>query len=288
MPARRHISLKKREVMKLYRLGFRSIKGMAVRLHANTIDGRALIRRILKSEGCRLKRYIWTREEIAILRKHYPHIDGKVLAKKLNRPITSIYGKANILGLRKSAEWLRKKREYWIRLLLRTGKAHRFKEGHPTWNEGLKGLKYPGRKTGQFKKGEPSKRWQGYRNGTISIRREKTGQLYKCIRLGPGKWEPLHHHRWKKAHRPLPKGKLLVFKNRDSLDCRLSNLMLIDRKTHGARWSLTAGGIAKALACIPGGKGKINSHLFHQALKNPALLEAKRRQLELQRTIDAQ
>lgn len=287
MPAKKNIHLSKRSVLQLYRSGLHSIRGIAERLDAYTEEGRKRIRTILEAEGYRPKRYRWTEDEVRLLRKLYPHVDAKIIARKLKRPVCSIYGKVHKLQLKKSAKWWKDKRAYWAKLLQRKGRPYRFKEGHVTWNEGLKGLKFPGSEKGQFKKGQRSVRWNGYRNGMIVIIRDKTGRLYKRIRLRPGKWEYYQRYLWKKHRGPIPRGKLVVFKNRNSMDCRLSNLILIDRKEHGKRWSHTDGGIAKALATESGRKGKINYELFWKLLNDSGLLDAKRRQLELERMIHA-
>jgi hypothetical protein len=285
MPARKKITFRKNQVIRLRESGIKSVRRIAANLGCATEAGKLRVREILESNGYRCRHWKWSKEEITTIRRRYSNILTAIIARELNRPVSSVYNKAHTLGLHKSAEWLKDDLQKLGRKLAILGRATRFKEGHVTWNAGVRGLKFPGSEKGQFKKGQRSKRWHGYRNGTIRIREDKTGRFYKSIRLAPGKWVHLHRYMWEKARGPIPKGKLIVFKNRDSTDCRLRNLLLIDRKTHGARWSATDGGIAKAMACVPGGKGKINQRLFNELMKHPEVLQQKRAQMELQRMI---
>lgn len=288
MPTKKKIQLKKRQIMRLYHSGIHSIRGIAFRLNASTKDGKKFIRGIIESSGHRVRRRLWSRKEIKQLRKLYPDYDAKIVAQKLNRSISSIFGEAHKLKIKKSNQWREKERRRQARTLIKAGKPFRFKEGQIVWNEGMKGLKIPGSKKGQFKKENYSKRWKGYYNGKITLRREGNGRLVKVIRLAPGKWEYYHRYLWMKKHGSIPRGKIIAFKNFDSLDCRLSNLIMINRKQNGARWSLSNGGVAKCLARQRGGRGKLDQRLFNEFMKHPKLLEVKRRQLELQRSINAQ
>jgi hypothetical protein len=108
-------------------------------------------------------------------------------------------------------------------------KRSRFYPGQPPWNKGKKGTHFS--PDTEFKKGcvPHNTKTDGY----ISIRSNfSRKQKYKYIRTGKGKWIELHRWMWEQVYGQLPKGAVLRFKNGDQLDCRLSNLMLIDRKTH--------------------------------------------------------
>ena len=70
-------------------------------------------------------------------------------------------------------------------------------------------------------------------DGAITIHKDtKTGRPYKWIRLGLRKWKTLHVKIWEDKHGPAPTGKIIVFRNKDSMDVRLRNLKMIDRKEH--------------------------------------------------------
>lgn len=62
-------------------------------------------------------------------------------------------------------------------------------------------------------------------NGAIVIRTDtKTRRKYKWIRISKGKWEMLHVRIWKKAGRKIPEGTIIVFKDKDPMNCVLKNL----------------------------------------------------------------
>ncbi len=80
---------------------------------------------------------------------------------------------------------------------------------------------------GQFKKG--SLPHNTLSDNVISTRVDSSGRVLKYIRIGLGKWVELHHYNWKQAGRPSATGKVLIFKDGDTLNCDLSNLELISK-----------------------------------------------------------
>lgn len=56
----------------------------------------------------KLTQKIWTQDEIDLLTKLFPHKENQQVAKKLNRSVSSILGKAYKIGLKKSS-----RREGW-------------------------------------------------------------------------------------------------------------------------------------------------------------------------------
>lgn len=167
-----------------------------------------------------------------------------------------------------------------------------FKKGIVPWNKGMKGLPSVGRmKETQFKKGQVSA--NTLHDGAITIRTDWNGRhdhrRYKWIRLKKGKWRMLHVVIWEKHHGPVSPGHIVVFRNGDSMNCRTANLRCISRQQHAAETRNKDEFIAKCLASIPGaGKGAYDRRLYKAILKQPALIEAKRRQLQLKRSIEGQ
>lgn len=105
-------------------------------------------------------RAYWSKAEVRILRKRYPHDLGADVAAALGRPLRGIYQKAKELGLKKSAKFLASD----LSKRIKRGKQHpamiatRFQRGHVPAN---KGLRRPGWHTGrmretQFKRGQMS------------------------------------------------------------------------------------------------------------------------------------
>lgn len=72
-------------------------------------------------------------------------------------------------------------------------------------------------------------------DGVIVSRTDKTGKNYLYIRESVGKWELLHRHLWRKHHGKIPRGMLVVFKDRNQQNCVIENLELITREENMLR-----------------------------------------------------
>lgn len=114
-------------------------------------------------------------------------------------------------------------------------RASQFQKGQPSMNKGLKPEEYMSpaalekiRKT-QFKKGHLPHNTK--KDGAISIRKHKrTGQAYKYIRIAKGEWVLLHRHMWEQQEGPIPPGYNCQFIDKDTMNCDIDNLYLINRK----------------------------------------------------------
>jgi hypothetical protein len=168
-----------------------------------------------------------------------------------------------------------------------------FRIGHVPSNKGKKMSPaiYKKAKAIMFKKGHLPHNAVGFKDGDISIRydhKNRGGKAYKYIRLALGKWYPLHQHVWEIKHGRLPKGHCLWFKDKDPMNCRLSNLQLITRGENMRRNScsrrLTDGYVAATMARV--GAGTLDKDLLEILLRDKKLIEAKRQYLLLKRTIN--
>ena len=66
--------------------------------------------------------------------------------------------------------------------------------------------------------------------GSISTRRDKNGSLYMHIKIAePRKWQMLHVYIYESKHGKIPKGYCVIFKDKNTLNTRLDNLMLVSR-----------------------------------------------------------
>jgi hypothetical protein len=169
----------------------------------------------------------WTQEEIKLLSELYPDALTADIAKTLKKSIYAVRNKAWQMKLRKSKEFAS-----------RTGKmssnhpnviATRFQRGHNTHNKGKKmsGEVYEKCKNTMFKKGHlPHNTRQEF---DISTRKDKSGRIYKYIRISLGKWVPLHRYLWEKEYGHIPKGYNIQFKDGNSQNVELSNLYMISR-----------------------------------------------------------
>lgn len=106
------------------------------------------------------------------------------------------------------------------------------KKGDVSWNKGRKQTDYMSAeaiertKSTRFKKGNlPHNAKQS--DGIIVSRRDKSGRVYKYIRIGLGKWELLHRHIWEQANGAIPHGFAVVFKDGNTENVVLSNLEMI-------------------------------------------------------------
>lgn len=81
---------------------------------------------------------------------------------------------------------------------------------------------------GRFKKGNLPANTK--RAGTISTRKDKNGSLYMHIKISePNKWKMLHVYIWEQKYGKIPKGYCVIFKDKNTLNTRLDNLMLVSR-----------------------------------------------------------
>jgi len=67
-------------------------------------------------------------------------------------------------------------------------------------------------------------------DGAIVIRhnhKERNSPPYKWLRIAKGKWVMLHRHIWAQANGKVPDGFIVVFKDRNTMNCDINNLELI-------------------------------------------------------------
>lgn len=102
----------------------------------------------------------------------------------------------------------------------------RFKKGSIPANKGTKGL--TGANKTSFAKGNVPASTR--KVGTISTRKDKNERLYMHIKVAePNKWQMLHVYIWENRHGKIPKGYCVIFKDKNTLNVSLSNLMLVSR-----------------------------------------------------------
>lgn len=233
-------------------------------------------------------RKMWTKSEIALLRKLYPTTTGSEIERRLGRTPSSVYGMAAMLGLKKDPVFLyEQNRDIGLKAA-----------NHPDFvkNRYVSGKRMPGQakpngqllaklgKATRFKKGNvPATILY---DGAITTRWEKTGHRgrkrpIQFIRIAKGKWEYLHVHLWKQKHGPVPKGHRVMFKDRDSMNVKMSNLVLRTYEQAMREIHLSDEYIAARMAAVTGGRGKYDRKLAEQFLANKALIAAKRHQLLL-------
>jgi hypothetical protein len=114
---------------------------------------------------------------------------------------------------------------------IRGNTATRFKKGHKTWNKNLKGLRMS--PATEFKKGHLPVNHKP--KGTITIRTEKNSNQVRLIKVsgkseGGHKWVPYARYLWEQEKGPIPPGMIIAHENGNSLDDRIENFVMVDRK----------------------------------------------------------
>ena len=181
----------------------------------------------------------WLPGELRILRARYGTTPTDKLARILDRPVRSLYAKANSLGLAKEPEYFEQGEGGRLRKGDTRGIGSRFQPGQKPWNTGMKGWKSGGRsEETRFKPGRPAQESHNYLPvGTT--RRHKSDYLEKKITDDPGiypakRWVAVHRLVWEAAHGPVPKGHVVTFragmKTLVEAEITLDRLELITRR----------------------------------------------------------
>ncbi len=174
------------------------------------------------------------------MRELYSDMPTAQVARRLGRSISSVNGRVQKLGLKKSAAYLASPDACRLRRGDHVGRPFQFKKGHVPAN---KGLRRPGWAPGRMKETQFRK---GVLNG-VAARRFKPigsvrmcdGYLYKKVAAIPGpwtrNWKLAHVLLWESLHGPVPAGHAVAFKNGDPTDIRGDNLELLHRRDLMAR-----------------------------------------------------
>lgn len=180
----------------------------------------------------------WTKRELAVIRRDYPHKATKLIAFTLRRPLSGVYRMANDLGVKKSAAFLASSESGRLTKLSAAGVAHRFSKGHVPANAGLRRPGYaPGRMaTTQFKKGRPPRESRNYKP-IGSYRINADGYLDRKLSdvgLPQKRWHPVHRLVWIAANGPIPEGHAVAFKaGRATTDLKKITLDAIELLSRG-------------------------------------------------------
>lgn len=171
-------------------------------------------------------RRVWTSSEIDILIKEYPDCYTKQLAEKLNKSETSIYGKANTIGLKKSESFRKLELEKQANRLRIVGKKSRFTKGREPINKGkkLKNDTYKKLQPTFFKKGSKPHNTKYDGHERISV------DGYIEVRVQERKYVLKHRLIYEQHYGPIPKGMIVTFRDRNPQNVVIENLELISRQ----------------------------------------------------------
>lgn len=165
----------------------------------------------------------FTPEEDEFLKKNYLVIPAKRMAIMLGRHENTARQRMKILNIMPPLEVIQKFKM-----------GSRFKPGCTPTNKGKKQSEYMTEEgirissATRYKKGnKPHNTKEG--TGIIITKTDSKGLKYKVIKIADAHWQFLHRHIYEKEFGPIPKDKILVFKNGNQMDCRIENLELITR-----------------------------------------------------------
>lgn len=160
------------------------------------------------------KRMKWTPEMDARLRELYPHYRTQDVAEAMGLRVSQVNGKAHLLGLLKSREYLSSEQS----TRLRPGSAPNagtFKPGHATWNKGMNYASSGRSIETQFKPGQraglAAVLWRPI--GSLRLMHDGTLQRKVTDTGNTGRdYVSVHRLVWEQAHGPVPNGHIVVFK----------------------------------------------------------------------------
>lgn len=257
----------------------------------------------------------WSEADKQYLRDHIETLTNEELARALNRSVSSIQTMASKeLGLKRSSaayslrlketwkrregKWSEAEKQYLVdnwqtrtrsemaTALGRTPSAVKSmgeKEmGLKKTPEAIRAINKRSTSRSRYKKGQLPYNTIYGDDQTIRVRKNKNGPAYKWIRLGFKEWKQYHIYLWEQANGPVPDDRMVVFANGDQLDCRVENLEIITKRENWLRNSastnLPDGYVANTIAWR-------DKELKAEVLKYPDLIELKRNQIQLNRTI---
>ncbi len=170
-------------------------------------------------------RKIWTAEEDALFRKHYPNSTMRKMMDLLGRSACSIYNRSETLNIRKSQEYLDSPAACRLRRGDNIGKEYRFQKGQIPPNKGIKGINYEGMKATQFGKGHKPANYRP----VGAIRDSRDGYFEMKMAEGLHQWRLLHRVVWERCNGPIPKGMNLAFIDGNGKNINIKNLTLMTK-----------------------------------------------------------
>ena len=202
-----------------------------------------------KKQNIKLADYdIYTDEEMNFIKNNYLTMSYKEIAEVIGRKMWAVRDKARRMGLKRTPE---------ASQLLQARICYRFEKGHKPIGTMF--------------------------DGAISIRTDKRGIKYQFIRLAENVWIHLQLYNWEKLNGKIPDDKILRCKTEDTLNADPSNWELTDRADHLARNSGRKDLDDKYISSILATSDKDLRKKYRQM---PELIELKRNQLKLRRTIN--
>lgn len=173
-----------------------------------------------------MKRKNWTDADDAIMRERYPNTPTKALMPVLDASERSIYMRASLLGLKKSAEYLAT--EAAGRLGHGKGEHCRFHKGQTPWNKGREFDSGGRSHETRFKPGQKPHTWNPIGHERVT----KDGYHERKITdtgITRQDYVGLHTLLWREFHGDVPAGHAVVFRDGNKENITIGNLECITR-----------------------------------------------------------
>lgn len=176
-------------------------------------------------------RRFWSDDERKVMREMFADNYTETICQMLNRSYRSVCSQATLMGLKKSDAFMKMELERQADRLRIVGVQSRYQKGREPENKGKTMPKevYEKVKRTMFKKG--NKPHNTNYNGHERI--SKNGYIEIRIRLG--KYVLKHRYVWEQTNGKVPKGYIVVFKDRNPNNIVLENLELISREENMQR-----------------------------------------------------
>lgn len=183
------------------------------------------------ASGWRSSGTAWTKKQIYLLCKLFPHSPTKIVATRCNHSESSTSQMAARLGIKKTELYLTSPAACRLRRGDNVGIAYRYPKGHVPAN---KGLRRPGWHAGrmretQFKKGQKPHTWLPLG----SVRFSKEGYLRRKVTdtgYPPHDWQAVHRLLWEEKYGPIPAGYHVGFIDGNKKRVVIENLVLLSRQ----------------------------------------------------------
>lgn len=222
-------------------------------------------------------RRIWKQQDLEELAKDSASMITAQLVEKWGVTGSSIWTQLNKMGLKaQPTPYLNK---------------GIFQKGHKTWNKGLRGFKAS--PTTSFKKGHVPANVVPI--GTIRRRYHKRDRwYYHLIKVAKNEWIHYQRYVWLQAYGSIPEGKVIHFVNGDREDFRLENLKAVSRheilvaNRKEMDYAARRDNLINNDKYIASRMTYKDKALREELLKHPELIELKRQQIILQRSINGE
>ena len=161
----------------------------------------------------------------------YPFKPTKEIAEEFGMTLSQIYNKAYSMKLKKADDYLSTSSSGRLQpgsTLFRKSNGT-YTKGHVPMNKGQKMSKdvFDKVKPTMFKKGNRPANWK--EPGTIEIRKDTNDYYYQYIKISDSNWKFLHRHIWEQTNGEIMKGNVIVFRDKNTMNCKIENLEMITR-----------------------------------------------------------